>query len=65
MAFFSLSTINNVQPLLAPLMKLNTVNGINSQFTFNETEVPDRVAAINYEAAMLSNFNYMAWLVAG
>lgn len=63
MAFLSLSTINKVQPFLAPLMKLGMVNGINSMVDFNSSAVPNRVSAIDYAAEFLHNVNYMLVLV--
>lgn len=62
-AYLSLSNIDRVQPLLEPMMSLGIVNGINSQLSFNTSEVPRRVSAIHYEAEFLSNVNYMLWLV--
>lgn len=62
-AFLSLSTINHVQPFLAPLMKLGIVNGINSMVDFNSSTVPVRVSAIDYTAEFLQNVNYMLILV--
>lgn len=62
-AFFSLSNINKVQPLLSPLMNLKIVNGINSQISYGESDVPDRIHSIGYEAEFLSNMNYMLWLI--
>jgi hypothetical protein len=63
-AFFSLSNINKVQPLLSPLMNLKIVNGINSQIDPTSSAVPDRVRSIGYEADFLANMNYMLWLIA-
>lgn len=62
-AFLSLSTINKVQPLLAPLMKLGIVNGFNSMVNFNTTTVPSRVSSLAYEAEFLHNVNYMLFLI--
>jgi hypothetical protein len=62
-AFFSLSTVLKVPPLLSPLMNLTSVNGVNSAFDFEKGAVPERVAAINYSAAFLANCNYTVLLV--
>lgn len=62
-AFFSLATIDKIQPLLSPLMNLSVVNGINYAFDFPQGFVPERVSAINYSAAFLSNCNFMFALI--
>lgn len=62
-AFFSLSNINKVPPLLSPLMNLTAINGFNYAFDFGKGVVPERIAAINYSAAFLANCNYMVSLI--
>ena len=46
--FFTLATIDKVQPLLWPMLSLKTVNGINTFMESNNTELPERVRAIGY-----------------
>lgn len=48
MAFFTLSNINYVQPLLSPLLELNSLNGYNFDMCSNCGKVPNRVSAIDH-----------------
>lgn len=65
-AFLSLSDMNSVQPLLAPLMNFSIVNGYNHEFIqTNSSKVPYRVRSLGYTESFANNFNVMFFMILG
>lgn len=59
-AFLGLMVIDNLQPLIAPMTKIFTINGINTAFadsTLNKT-LPYRASSLHYGASFTYNLNY-------
>jgi cysteine-rich repeat protein len=66
-AFIGLMVVDYLQPVLAPLSQIGFVNGINTMFEANKTQVsgglPNRITALQYEPAMAYTLNYTLILV--
>lgn len=58
-AFFSVSNIDNIQPLLSPLLEFASLNGYNFDACKNCEDVPNRIKAINHQSQISSNLNVM------
>lgn len=58
-AFFVLADMKLVNPLLAPLLYMKSVNGINIDIGENGAKVPISVSAMSYKSLFFSNFNIM------
>lgn len=75
LAFFSSGSMNNVNVLMAPLLSLKIVNGLNNVNmgssssrklqTSSTSQTPDRIQAIGYNSNFLRNCNLMFFLVVG
>jgi hypothetical protein len=58
-AFFAMSNIDYIQPLLSPLLDFKSLNGYNFGFCSNCEPVPMRINAIRYKSQISNNFNVM------
>ena len=58
-AFFILADLKLVNPLLAPLLYMKSVNGFNVEMASKGAEVPIRISAMSYKSLFLNNFNIM------
>ena len=58
-AFFVLADMKLINPLLAPLLYMKSVNGININIGENGAKVPISVSAMSYKSLFLNNFNIM------
>lgn len=58
-SFFVMADMNLVNPILAPLLYMKSVNGFNLNAELPGSEVPTRISAMNYNSLFLNNFNVM------
>lgn len=63
LAYLCVSDINNVQPLLSPLMNMSIVNGYNPPLFDQHANVPRRIRVIGYCEEFLNNFSVMLALI--
>ena len=63
LAYLCVSDLNNVQPLLSPLMNMSIVNGYNPSILSEHFGVPNRIKTIGYKEEFLNNFSLMFGLV--
>lgn len=58
-SFFVMADINLVNPILAPLLYMKSVNGFNLNTELPGSDVPTRISAMSYKSLFLNNFNVM------
>ena len=64
LAYFSLAQQENVNILLEPFTRMNSINGLNYNISpENSEKLPDQVSALGIEALFLNNCNVMLLLI--
>jgi hypothetical protein len=64
LAYFSLGSIDSVNVLLSPLMRMKELNGYSTPVMGSSSAVlPQRVKGINFYPSFLDNFNVMFLLL--
>jgi hypothetical protein len=63
LAYFSLAQQTDINLLLQPLMKLNSMNGFNPNIASEGSSSPDQVAALGVKTLFLNNCSVMLFLV--
>lgn len=62
LAFLGLIAVEPLHPLLAPILNLSLINGINSMFSSDQARtastVPNRLSALQYESTLAYDLNY-------